>query len=290
MRTTSRLDFEEAHDRTYHAYHPSTYLKPNDEDEIQRVSKAYYAVKLKMNKRNYYAPVVNPTKILDIGTGSGLWCVDVAKEHPRCEVTGTDLSPVQLSHPNCQFYVENANHTWRERGEFDLIHIGDLHSHTTIRWPRCIGQAYQNLKSGGYLELHGLGRCASHTGDDVNSYIKELEDDCQRAMQRLGGTAFCDSEKVKEQMYEAGFVDVQVVTVKLYAGARSDHDMSGALWKEQMIVGLTSDHAKCLLDISGYQPFKYQVLLMECRKYLNQASGYLYTPLHIVYGQKPPSH
>lgn len=32
---------------------------------------------------------------LDIGTGTGIWAIDFADEHPETTVIGTDLSPIQ---------------------------------------------------------------------------------------------------------------------------------------------------------------------------------------------------
>lgn len=33
--------------------------------------------------------------VLDIGTGTGLWAMDMADRYPGGEVVGTDLSPIQ---------------------------------------------------------------------------------------------------------------------------------------------------------------------------------------------------
>ena len=37
------------------------------------------------------APVKNSHKVLDIGTGTGIWSVDYAFSHPETEVIGLDL-------------------------------------------------------------------------------------------------------------------------------------------------------------------------------------------------------
>jgi ubiquinone/menaquinone biosynthesis C-methylase UbiE len=38
------------------------------------------------------APIVrNPDRILDVGTGTGIWAVDMADKYPSSEVLGIDL-------------------------------------------------------------------------------------------------------------------------------------------------------------------------------------------------------
>lgn len=46
---------------------------------------------------------------MDVGTGSGLWCVEVAQEFPGAKVVGTDLSPIQPTDipDNCEFIMES---------------------------------------------------------------------------------------------------------------------------------------------------------------------------------------
>lgn len=45
----------------------------------------------------FYAPLDEPTCVLDVGTGTGLWALDMADAYPPTTVYGTDLSPVQPS-------------------------------------------------------------------------------------------------------------------------------------------------------------------------------------------------
>ena len=63
----------------------------------------------------HQAPIgKSPQRILDIGTGTGIWAIDAADRYPSALVTGTDLSPIQPSWvpPNCKFEIDDAEREW----------------------------------------------------------------------------------------------------------------------------------------------------------------------------------
>ena len=43
------------------------------------------------NGELYKAPIENPQRVLDLGTGTGIWSIDYATDHPEAEVIGLDL-------------------------------------------------------------------------------------------------------------------------------------------------------------------------------------------------------
>jgi tRNA1(Val) A37 N6-methylase TrmN6 len=61
-----------------------------------------------MENNLFLAPIVDdPQNILDLGTGSGIWAMDVADMYPSAVVIGVDTAPVQpnLIPPNLTFEV-----------------------------------------------------------------------------------------------------------------------------------------------------------------------------------------
>ncbi|KAL1981644.1 hypothetical protein VTN96DRAFT_2358 [Rasamsonia emersonii] len=56
----------------------------------------HYIQQLVLGGTIFCAPISpNPRRILDLGTGTGLWAIDMAKKYPQATVIGTDLSPIQ---------------------------------------------------------------------------------------------------------------------------------------------------------------------------------------------------
>jgi hypothetical protein len=111
---------------SYHGIEGNKYPLPNDEEEVRRLDDLHLMYRCHLG-RNVLAPIrANPTTIIDLGTGSGLWPIEVATRYPDCAVTGVDLSPVNPLYEipdNCDFIVADVNDglTWPD-GSIDLVH------------------------------------------------------------------------------------------------------------------------------------------------------------------------
>lgn len=70
--------------------------------------------KLQLDGKLHLCPLEDPKEVLDMGTGTGIWCIDMADEYPDCQILGIDLSPVQPSWvpPNCKFDVDDFDQEW----------------------------------------------------------------------------------------------------------------------------------------------------------------------------------
>lgn len=74
----------------------------------------------------HLAPITQPHKILDIGTGTGIWAIEMAEKYTSAHMVGIDITPIQpeLVPPNVQFLLEDAEDlSAYDDNSFDLVHI-----------------------------------------------------------------------------------------------------------------------------------------------------------------------
>jgi hypothetical protein len=68
------------------------YALPADIEEINRLDFQHYMLRFAF-RGNYAAPLVNPAAILDVGTGTGRWAIEMAQLFPQANVIGLDVKP-----------------------------------------------------------------------------------------------------------------------------------------------------------------------------------------------------
>ncbi len=115
----------------------------------------YDMIRLAIGDREFFAPLDNPRKMLDIGTGTGRWPVEMSEFFPNCEITGTDLSAIQPVSvpPNVHFVLDDANEDdWLySPNSFDYIHtrmmLGCFEDFREI-----IKKSFKYLRPGGWME------------------------------------------------------------------------------------------------------------------------------------------
>ena len=200
--------------RTYASYGKYQQGLPIDEREQDRYEMQHTKFFLLLGDKLHLSPIAEmPQKILDLGTGSGIWAMDMADRYPSSQVIGVDVAPIQPSWvpPNCHFEIDDIEEDWMyAKNSFDFIFGRELLM--TIRdWPRLIAQAYDHLKPGGYLE-HSLTHPRTHCQDGSLDLKTSSFAESANLFFEMGekmGTPLDVQEKWKDQFAAAGFEDVE---------------------------------------------------------------------------------
>ena len=104
---SSVTDYKTENGRRYHAFREGSYVFPNDEQEQERLDLIHRMFSISLDERLHIAPITTPRRILDLGTGTGIWAVEIAEKFPNASVIGNDLSAIQPRWvpPNLSFEV-----------------------------------------------------------------------------------------------------------------------------------------------------------------------------------------
>ncbi|KAJ3564438.1 hypothetical protein NP233_g8294 [Leucocoprinus birnbaumii] len=153
--------------------------------------------------------------ILESGTGSGIWLLDLARTIPaNIELVGIDiesklLPPDNLIPPNATFQVNSILDLPREwTGRFSLVHQRLLFAALTQeQWAKALSNMYRALKPGGWIQLFE-GDKQSKSGPMMRQFAqlwsKMLE------LRGIQGIWPRGSKTYKRLVTDAGFVDIQV--------------------------------------------------------------------------------
>ena len=221
--------------RRYHAFRDGAYWGPNDDTHNDQQDIAHHAWLLALNHKLYLAPVHNPGRILDVGTGTGIWAIEMAELFPNAQVVGTDLSPIQPTWvpPNCVFEVDDVTMEWTFRKDsFDFIHSREMFG-SIADWDEYFHQCYLHLKPGGSVEA--LERGVQPVSDDGTvgpDHFWTTWGDTVLSIGEAWGKGFNAWENLKERMEAAGFVDVVQVPMKWPIGPwmQDDHMKQLGMW------------------------------------------------------------
>jgi trans-aconitate methyltransferase len=190
-----------------------TYKLPNDEQEQDRLDMLHHIFMLILDGASFIAPIgPTPQRILDIGTGTGIWAMDVADAYPSAEVIGIDLSPIQpvWVPPNCQFIIDDVETDWPypPSQAFDLVHTRTMMG-AIKDWPRLYKQSFDHLKPGGWIEVQESDAWITSDDDskDRAPAVRKWVEEIDRGSVAIGARLNVASTH-KESIEKTGFKNV----------------------------------------------------------------------------------
>jgi ubiquinone/menaquinone biosynthesis C-methylase UbiE len=172
-------------DTLQRAYLPDApYLLPKDAQEDQRLQFQHYALYHAFGN-HYLAPLSHETKtILDVGTGTGIWPIDMAQQFPHAQIIGVDLALTSLPRllpSTCLFsYADILQGLPFPDQQFDYTHQRLLVlAIPAPRWPEVIQELVRVTRSHGWIELLEVGTTVHNAGPATERLQSWLRESCQ---------------------------------------------------------------------------------------------------------------
>ncbi|KAF5524901.1 Secondary metabolism regulator laeA [Colletotrichum aenigma] len=290
---SSILEHRRENGRRYHGMSEGTYILPNDEQEQERLDINHHLWRVTWDGDLCRSPKRNgANRVLDLGTGTGIWSIEYAEDHPEATVIGVDLSPIQPEFvpPNCKFEIDDVDKDWTWSTLFDFIFVRHMNA-CFASWERMLAQAYENLEPGGYIELQD------------NSFPLACQDGTLRpgsALERWSSLIMEGTAKMgrpvtvpahfKRMLQDAGFVDV-VEEYRVWPvndWPRNDALRLLGRWSQfDSLEAVESSALALFTRVLGWTRAEVLVFCAEVRNELKDRSIHAYWNVWCAYGRKP---
>ncbi|KAK7911933.1 hypothetical protein PG985_014414 [Apiospora marii] len=285
--------------RSFHGYKEGKYFLPNDAAEQDRLDLQHAMLMMATGGKLAHAPMDHdPEYVMDVATGTGIWAIQFAQEHPGSHVIGTDLSKIQPALPmvqNCEFVKDDAEEEWLYRApgtgaqlHFDYVHLRMVF--TCFPDNRVVMRhAFDNMRPGGWIEYCDLyidpsSRDGRHEGSTVQKFWATF----RQGMSKIGRDMLCP-RNYKTWLAEVGFTDIheQIFRCPL---AEWPTDPAQQRLGQYALVNLTEGargFSWKALGFAGLDAEAKENLIAELRRDAGDPSLAIYHPVYVVYARKP---
>ena len=202
------------------------YMLPKDVQETHRLDVQHVLLSTLLSG-NSVAPIQEPHHILDVGCGTGRWCLEMARTFPDAHVTGIDIvvpstpagQEAYFCPANCTFLAGDVLQGLPFADEsFDVVHqrllMGAI---PASRWQDVVKELARVARPGGWIELVESAAVFPKSGphtQQISQWIIEASQ--RRNIDVLIGT------NLESFLREAGVEKVNLKTLSVPMGDRSN--------------------------------------------------------------------
>lgn len=182
------------------------YALPADGEEVNGLDFQHYMLRYAF-QGNFAAPITRPASILDVGTGTGRWAIEMAAAFPDANVIGLDVKlpavdqradrrpDADVRPPNYTFVAGNLFEglPFAEKS-FDFVHQRLLFTAAPHdRWPWVASELTRVTRPGGWVEMVdtiGLANGGSNA-ERLMDWIRQLS--ARRGVDLMDGGRIADA-------------------------------------------------------------------------------------------------
>ncbi|KAF7548281.1 hypothetical protein G7046_g8731 [Stylonectria norvegica] len=234
------------HGRFYGSWKRGKYLFPIDSEELNRLDIFHKVFLVARQNKPFHVPIMRQVpKIIDLGTGTSIWAINLAEEYVlsvgvllrrRIVLTGyryfregqimvVDLNQIQpplipVGIVPQQYDIEEP--TWDALWtDCDFIHIRMLlGSIQTDLWPQVYRNVFEHLAPGighmEHVEIDWTPRWDDDNNKPENSAFKEWAELFYTGMDEFNRTARIRSYETRQMIEAAGFTEFKEEVIKAY--------------------------------------------------------------------------
>ncbi|HEU5438591.1 MAG TPA: methyltransferase domain-containing protein [Ktedonobacterales bacterium] len=264
------------------------YALPRDMEEINRLDFQHYMLRYAL-RGLYAAPLREPASILDVGTGTGRWAMDMAQLFPRTNVIGVDVNPppaderagegIESRPPNYLFAPGNVLEGLPfAEGSFDFVHMRLLFTALpSDRWALAVAELARVTRPGGWVE--SVETTGLHNGGPsvglMMTWIAQMS--ARRGVDLLNGG------RVAHFMQASGLRNIAASVVNVPTGAWGGR--LGAMVATDF-VGVCKGYGGLLVGAGLTTQEQFDETLTRMRAEFTARNGRCYTPFYVAIGQK----
>ncbi|KAK8868636.1 S-adenosyl-L-methionine-dependent methyltransferase [Apiospora arundinis] len=241
--------------REYHQLSLSSnaYLAPIDEVEVERLQMTHDMFSLVFDDRLIFPEITPLRRVLDCGTGTANWAVEVARREPQSQVYGVDVSTEMM--PMYGYYPVNLHLEQADLNEglayhdntFDLVHsrlvAGGIDAE---KWPEYIRDLHRVLVPGGWVQMVEIYFNAQSDGGHLsdNHALSHWSRHYLSAMESAGKDPRAGL-KLDHWMREAGFtrMEMREITLPMCGWSHNERDFGIGVANQENVSRLLSSLA-----------------------------------------------